>query len=75
MTDAIPNGGSYNVQIPKDLDAGTYAIEIVDDQDSKNVNFTPKWKFNGLTQKAVDDDDDDDDDATTTGTATGSSAL
>ncbi|KAI5302001.1 hypothetical protein KEM56_001145 [Ascosphaera pollenicola] len=75
LAESIPNGGSYKVQIPRGLESGTYAIEILDDQDSNNVNFTPKWVYIDLAQKAVEEDSSSESatataDATATASAT-----
>ncbi|KAI9809072.1 MAG: hypothetical protein M1825_002361 [Sarcosagium campestre] len=40
----IPNDGSYSWTPPSSLDAGSgYAVEIVDDSDPSNTNFTPQF--------------------------------
>ncbi|KAJ5449769.1 cell wall protein [Penicillium daleae] len=46
----IPNDGSYTWNVPSDLASEPdYTIEIVDDQDTSNYNFSPRFTVSGAT--------------------------
>ncbi|KAL1960805.1 hypothetical protein VTO42DRAFT_6635 [Malbranchea cinnamomea] len=46
----IPNSGSFTWAPPADLGVGEeYTIEIIDDENEDNINFTPRFSIDGVT--------------------------
>ncbi|WPG97745.1 Hypothetical protein R9X50_00052600 [Acrodontium crateriforme] len=70
----IDNTGSYTWSIPKDIVRGaSYAIEIVDDADPTQVNYTPQFNINSDVTVASTSMSTVTEGASTTGTASASS--
>ncbi|KAJ5166582.1 cell wall protein [Penicillium canariense] len=54
IASGIANDGSYTWQVPSDLAyESDYTIEIIDDQDTSNYNFLPRFTVAGATASAT----------------------
>ncbi|PGH09623.1 hypothetical protein AJ79_05679 [Helicocarpus griseus UAMH5409] len=54
IADKIPNSGSYAFTPPADLGPGSdYNIQIIDNNDPTNMNFTPMFSVEGTTGTAT----------------------